>query len=223
MQDLIKQEQFELEVLDKLNSKRLLVPLVFIGGTMLRLCYGLERYSVDLDFWLAKKTDEKKYFQAIKNCLSSSYTLRDSMNKFNTFLFEIKASDYPRSLKIEIRKEIWTNKTEQAIAFSKNATNQIFITVASLDGILKSKFGALLNREAIRDAFDLEFLVKKGIKLDVPAQELEKALKIINSFGKKDYTVSLGSLLEEEQRRYYTKENFKILKMAITEKLREIR
>ena len=54
MQDLIKQEQFELEVLDRLKSGRFLDRLVFGGGTMLRLCFGLDRYSVDLDFWLLR-------------------------------------------------------------------------------------------------------------------------------------------------------------------------
>jgi predicted nucleotidyltransferase component of viral defense system len=52
MQDLIKQEQFEIEVLDRLKSGRFLDNLIFTGGTMLRLCYGLNRFSVDLDFWL---------------------------------------------------------------------------------------------------------------------------------------------------------------------------
>ena len=60
MQDLIKQEQFELEVLDRLQSGRFLDRLVFGGGTMLRLCYGLGRYSVDLDFWLLPATVGKK-------------------------------------------------------------------------------------------------------------------------------------------------------------------
>ena len=55
MQDLIKQEQFELEVLDRLKSGRFLDRLAFGGGTMLRLCHGLDRYSVDLDFWLLNK------------------------------------------------------------------------------------------------------------------------------------------------------------------------
>jgi hypothetical protein len=58
MRDLIKQEQFELEVLDRLQSGRFLDRLVFGGGTMLRLCYGLDRYSVDLDFWLRRKKDK---------------------------------------------------------------------------------------------------------------------------------------------------------------------
>lgn len=60
MQDLIKQEHFEIEVLEHLNSKRLLTNLVFTGGTMLRLCWGLARYSVDLDFWVTKSLDFRK-------------------------------------------------------------------------------------------------------------------------------------------------------------------
>jgi hypothetical protein len=40
MQDLIKQEQFEMEVLDRLKSGRFLDRMVFGGGTMLRLCFG---------------------------------------------------------------------------------------------------------------------------------------------------------------------------------------
>ncbi|MCX7991875.1 MAG: nucleotidyl transferase AbiEii/AbiGii toxin family protein, partial [Proteobacteria bacterium] len=49
MQDLVKQEHFEIEVLDRLKSGKLLDSLIFTGGTMLRLCYGLNRFSVDLD------------------------------------------------------------------------------------------------------------------------------------------------------------------------------
>ena len=47
-------EKFEIEVLDKMNSLKKLEPLVFGGGTMLRLCHELNRYSVDLDFWFIK-------------------------------------------------------------------------------------------------------------------------------------------------------------------------
>jgi len=32
---------------------------------------------------------------------------------------------------------------------------------------------------------------------------------------KRDYTVKLGALLEENERRYYTKNNFKLLKLEI--------
>ncbi len=70
MQDLEKQEQFELEVLDRLNSEKLLGNLVFGGGTMLRLCFGLNRFSVDLDFWVVKGIEFDKLFEDLKKCLS---------------------------------------------------------------------------------------------------------------------------------------------------------
>ena len=69
MSDLVKQEQFEIEVLDKLNSKRFLECLVFGGGTMLRLCYGLNRFSVDLDFWIVKDLCVSTLFDNIQKYL----------------------------------------------------------------------------------------------------------------------------------------------------------
>lgn len=59
MEDLKKQEQFEIEVLDKLKSGKFLDVLIFTGGSMLRLCQGLDRLSIDLDFWLYKEIDVK--------------------------------------------------------------------------------------------------------------------------------------------------------------------
>ncbi len=45
----------------------------FYGGTALRIFYGLNRYSEDLDFSLMKKEDFhlENYFVALKNCFSS--------------------------------------------------------------------------------------------------------------------------------------------------------
>lgn len=221
MQDLIKQEQFELEVLDKLNSKRFLNRLVLGGGTMLRLCFGLNRFSVDLDFWVLKQIEGNKLFKDLKAYLGAEYALKDCANKFYTLLFEIKSKDYPRSLKIEIRKERKKIKTEQAIAYSKYSNTQVFLRTVSLGDMAKGKISAFLERKEIRDVFDLEFLLKKGVTLDCPAGTAKELLKEIDVFDKKDYTVKLASLLEPSQRKYYLSENFKILKIALGEKLGE--
>jgi hypothetical protein len=119
VQDLIKQEQFELEVLNRLNSKKLLNSLVLGGGTMLRLCFGLNRFSVDLDFWMVKPADKTKLFKELKKYLGQFYRIEDCANKFYTLLFEIRSKDYPRSLKIEIRKDLKKIKYEQVIAYSR--------------------------------------------------------------------------------------------------------
>lgn len=219
MQDLAKQEQFELEVLDRLNSEKLLGNLVFGGGTMMRLCFGLNRFSVDLDFWVVKEIGFDKLFEDSKKCLSRFYVIADSANKFYTILFEIKSKDYPRSLKLEIRKEIKKITTEQAIAYSKYSNTQVLLNIVSLKDMMSAKIEAFLERKEIRDAFDIEFLLKKGIALDVPGEILTKVLKEIRFLSKKDYTAKLGSLLEAEERRYYSSEGLKILERAITSKL----
>ena len=219
MQDLIKQERFELEVLDRLNSQKILNNLVLGGGTMLRLCYGLNRFSLDLDFWVIKKLDQNKLYRELKEYLSQFYSLTDYANKFYTLIFEIKSRDYPRRLKIEIRKEMKKIKTAQAIAYSPYANTQVLMKVVSLEDMMRSKIEDFLKRKEIRDVFDMEFLLKKGVALNAPLKTLKQLLQEITSLGVKDYRVKLGSILEEPQRKYYLRENFKILKSAIQEKL----
>ncbi len=217
MHDPIKQEQFEIEVLEKLNSKRFLDHLVFTGGTMLRLCFGLNRFSVDLDFWIIKEMDTDKFFKDMLDYLSRFYFIKDAENEFYTILFEIKSNNFPKGLKIEIRKEKMEIETERAIAYSRFSNIQVFLKVVSLKDMMKAKIEAFLERKEIRDVFDIEFLVKKGIKLHLSPTIAKTLLDTINSLSKKDYTVKLGSLLEERERRYYIDENFKILKAELNE------
>ena len=215
MQDLIKQEQFEMEILETLNSSKLLDNLVLGGGTMLRLCYGLNRFSVDLDFWVVKKISFDGLFKKFKNCFKEKYTITDSANKFYTLLFELKSKDYPRSIKIEIRKEKKDISTEQTIAYSRYSNIQVLLKAVSLKDMMTAKIDAFLNRKEIRDIFDMEFLIKKGIEPDAPRNRLQKVLKGIDSLKRSDYTVKLGSILPAKQRQYYLQENFKILKQAL--------
>lgn len=220
MRDLIEQEKFELEVLDRLNSKRTLEKLIFVGGTMLRLCHGLNRFSIDIDFWLTKKVNKNKLFMEINKYFSQFYKISDSANKLNTLLFEFKSSKYPMNLKLEIRKEIKDIETEQVIAYSKYSNIQVLLRVPTLKAMMSEKIDAFLERKEIRDIFDIEFLYKKGIELKESPEKLIKILDGIKLFKKNDYKVKLGSLLEKEQRKYYINENFKILKAVINEKLK---
>jgi len=219
MQDLNKQEKFELEVLDRLNSGKFLNNLVFIGGTMLRLCYGLERFSVDLDFWVIKDIDFNKMYKDLKRYLDEYYTIVDSANKFYTILLELRSPEYPRSLKIEIRKEPKKIKVETSIAYSKLYNAQVMVKTLSLPDMMKTKIQAFLSRKEIRDVYDIEFLYKRGIPLDAEKETLIALQKGIDSLTKNDYSVKLGSLLESGQRKYYKEKNFTILKMHIRERL----
>lgn len=220
MQDLIKQEQFEIGVLDKLNSRKLLNNLVFCGGSMLRLCYELNRFSVDLDFWLTRALDVHNLYNTMKECLEESYTLSDTENKFYTLLFDIRSKAYPRSLKVEVRKQTKKVAIVRNIAYSKYANTQVLLNTVSLKDMMNLKIGTFIERKEIRDVFDIEFLLRKGIELPADTKTLNQLSKTIASLTKRDYTVKLGSLLDDDTRKYYVLENFKTLKLAINEKLK---
>jgi hypothetical protein len=72
-----------------------------------------------------------------------------------------------------------------------------------------NKVKALLDRNEIRDAFDIEFLLRKGISIPKISPEDRKMLREkINSFSINDFKVKLGSLLDSDMRKYYTEKKF---------------
>ena len=217
MRDLILHEQFELEILSRMQSGRLLDALVFTGGTMLRLCHGLERYSVDLDFRAPKNgMDWGKYARSLEEHLSRDYRVVDAANKRYSIVVELKSPAYPRSLKIEIRKDVSAVKTEMNIAYSPASTIQVIVKTVALDEMMKMKIEAFLNRKEIRDAYDLEFLIKRGIKFGADAKTAGRLLTGVEELGKKDFSVKLGALLPADLRKYYRQNGFKILRTELT-------
>ncbi|MEP0862169.1 MAG: nucleotidyl transferase AbiEii/AbiGii toxin family protein [Ignavibacterium sp.] len=219
MQTLQNLEVLEIEILELLNSIKVLEYLYFGGGTMLRLCHNLNRYSTDLDFWLDISSDSKQIYQSIRKHLADNYKLTDSMNKRNTLLFELKSPSVSRSLKIEIRKEQKEFDWEYKIAFSRFTTKQVMVKALTLDQMMKNKFEALLSRKIIRDAFDIEFLLMRGIELPSDKSLLKAALQIISNFKEQDFKVTLGSILDEKDRKFYLSNKFNLLKEEITKRL----
>lgn len=216
MQALQNLEKLEIEVLELLNSIKALDSLYFGGETMLRLCHNLNRYSTDIDFWLDIKTDPKSSFTSIKKILTDNYKLVDSANKKFTLLYEIKAPSLNRSLKIEIRKEQQNFEWERKIAFSKFSNKQVLVKGLTLKQMLTNKIEALLSRQIIRDCFDIEFLLMRGVNLPADKDKLQKVLSIINNFKELDYKVMLGSILDEKDRKFYIQNKFSFLKEELT-------
>ncbi len=222
MQDLQSLEIFEIGVLELLNSIRILDSLYFGGATMLRLCHNLNRYSTDLDFWLKKSTDSKDVFKKLKLALSEKYSILDSANKRNTLLFQFRKKGVRRSLKIEIRKGQTNFEWESKIAFSKFTSIQVKVQGLTLEQMMKNKIAAILSRKLIRDAFDIQFLIMRGIELPANKTELEAIRDIIQNFKARDFKVTLGSLLDAKEREFYLDNKFKLLEEEITSKLNSI-
>lgn len=211
--DIFQQHEiFEIEVLEKLKNNRFLESLVFGGGTMLRLCHNLPRYSADLDFWIVKDIKQATYFDRLKKFIAQSFDLTDAQNKHHTLLFEFRSGDYPRRIKIEIRKMMKECDFQDKIAFSRYSNKQVVLKTMTLDQMMKNKIDAIIERKEIRDGFDIEFMLRRGIHLpDLPARRFLQLKNVIGRFSEKEFKVTLASVLEPDIREYYITNRFNYL------------
>ncbi len=211
--DTFKQhEVFEIEVLDRMNSAKMLDPLVFGGGSMLRLCHELNRYSVDLDFWFVKKVSQNDFFDKGLKTFEKYYEITDAQIKHYTILFELRSAQYPKRLKIEIRRELKDWDYQQDIAFSKFSTKQVILKTHTLDQTINNKIEAFLDRGEIRDCLDIEFMVRRGV--EIPLKEEKESIAFrekLSLLKDQDFKVKLGSIIENDTREYYIANRFRFL------------
>jgi predicted nucleotidyltransferase component of viral defense system len=217
MKRLEDHESFEMAFLNLLASHRLTGALVFGGGTMLRLCHELPRYSIDLDFWFYKETDFSAFFRRLRDAASAGYEITDAQEKFHSLLVEMRRARGTTKLKIEVRKKVApTGSSEQKIAFSPHFPSQVLVRGFTLKKMFKNKVSALIERGEVRDAFDLEFLLRKGIEPDLSDEERKAVMKRLKGFKKKDFDVKLGSIILPDVREYYRVSRFAFLEEKLT-------
>ena len=184
---------------------------------MLRLCHELPRYSLDMDFWFFREMDFETYYDHLGDHVQSDFDVTDMQNKFYSILMEIRRRAGTSRLKIEIRKVLApAGGTEEKIAFSPHFPTQVLLRGFTLREMCKSKVMALLDRGEIRDAFDLEFMVRRGVALDLDAEQREDILTRLRGFRKRDFDVKLGSVLLPEVRGYYREKKFAYLEEKLT-------
>jgi len=169
----------------------------FYGGTALRIFYGLDRYSEDLDFSLLKPDSNfsiKPYFKAvldefkslgltvsIKEKKKTKQTAIDSaFLKTETIWQEIILEDIIKEtgvrsnktlkIKIEVDRQPPLNfKTEEKLLLRPFS---FYVKCFAKPSLFAGKMHALLfrkwkNRVKGRDWYDLEWYIKQGIPLDV--------------------------------------------------------
>jgi len=212
MQRLIEHEALQMAMLHWLGSKRFLASLAFGGETMLRLCHELPRYSLGLEFSFFKKESYDSFHDRLYAALLKDHDVIDAQNGDYSIILEVKRKRRMPKLKIEITKTMASpGSIEEKIAFSPHFPIQILVRGFTLQQMLQNKIVALLARGEIRDAFDLEFFVRKGIDLSLPEVEKKKVLKKLKGFKKRDFDVKLGGILQPELRDYYRRKGFSYL------------
>ncbi|MDR3238061.1 MAG: nucleotidyl transferase AbiEii/AbiGii toxin family protein [Spirochaetia bacterium] len=179
----------------------------FYGGTCLRIFYGLQRFSEDMDFSLLQADENFKlenYFDAIKTEFQSlgrevvitrkekktQTNIESAFLKDNTKIYNLEFST-EKNVKIKIEVD-----TQPPAGFSTEHKLLMlpfsFMTRCyTLPDLFAGKMHALLfrawkNRVKGRDWYDFEWYVRNNISLDF--RHLRQRTEQINSISEKDFT-----------------------------------
>lgn len=176
MQKHMLKEYLQLMILDYLTTTRYIRKLAFIGGTYLRLKFGIDRFSEDLDFdckdlpreEFMKLTDDVLLF--LQRSGFNTEIRKDENPKLKAFrrnfyfpelLFSLGLSGYKNErflLKIESEdQQIEYNKE---LAYIKGCGFFFSFPAPTDEVICAMKISALLSRQKGRDFYDVMFLLQ---------------------------------------------------------------
>ena len=191
LRDTILKEVLHTDILMALHDSGFANSLVFQGGTALRLCYGNERYSEDLDF-VRSIPLEPTHFETFKEALKASMSERHGLN------VRIADSKQPldeRTTEHSVVVHRWTAVVEIERPGARNqrinievadvpaydarprmisspypqySANSVMLNVSSEKEILADKVVAVAGRNYIkaRDLWDIKWLRDKGVELN---------------------------------------------------------
>lgn len=135
--------------------------LGFKGGTAAYLFYGLNRFSVDLDFDLLDKNKEERVFERIKKILENHGTLKECRKKRYSLFYLLSYHDKERdaqNIKIEINRRDFGSKYELKSYLG------IAMKVMVKEDMAAHKLVAMYERKGKtnRDIFDVHFFLQNN-------------------------------------------------------------
>lgn len=203
---LTKQQQAEhLEVMTAICHGFLKkgLPMVLKGGTALRLCYGLNRFSEDLDFDCAKSLNLEPSIKEIFAQLGKSQARLRSPNisiKKNTDTAKRYRVIYAGDVHLKIETSLRGTPDDNDIVEING------ILTYKIDKLIQQKLGALSGRTAARDLHDVIYLYENFCE-KFGEDELEtitalynnqsSILTEYNSAYSEDVILSIADLLED--------------------------
>ncbi len=150
--------------------------LVFKGGTALSRCYGLNRFSEDLDFTVQEDRDFVTLVDRGLDDFGIRHTIKQLRNDDAGSKHRIKIEGplYSGSektlcnitLDLSRREAIVLPPSIITIGYHMDVIPTFDVYAMSEPEIFAEKIRAVMSRESARDLYDLVFLLKKKISVD---------------------------------------------------------
>lgn len=230
MRPVIEKELLHYDILFALDAAGLLDRLTFQGGTALRLCYGAQRFSEDLDF-VGGHGFRAAELRGIKDCIVERVGKRHGLQvdvkqpgrperdttsrRVTVYRWQIRVTtaperrDLPRQMiRIEIADVPAYTRVPRPLQsnydFLPDGYRDLIVLVESLDEILADKLVSLPACTAYvrhRDIWDLHWLRQQGAHPDA-----ELIWRKVRDYGVEDYPALVLELIGRLHAIVYGKE-----------------
>jgi len=187
--------------------------IYFKGGTCLQKCYGIKRFSEDLDFNYVDIEIEKiivfieNIFETkIKDYYETRFGISFSI-RFRGILFN-GSNQSMCKISFDFRnRDIYNEPLKIIIRPTYHDLPNYFLLALDKEEILAEKIRAILTRYKARDVYDLNELLLDGVRIDIVL--VNKKLKTYNK------TCDLEEFAEklEEKRSIYSEEMLRLTRI----------
>ena len=205
--DYLKHKAILLQILKDIYFDTSIAPYLGLkGGTAALLFYGLNRYSLDLDFDLLDESKEAEVFDKIQKIIASYGKITDSYIKKFNLLNVISYAPSAHKIKIEINRRSFGSRYEL-----KTLLGISMLVMVETD-TYAHKLMAMYERvgKTSRDIFDVYFFEKKGWEINKTIVEgrsnmsfketLVKCVELLEKMDNKHILDGLGELLTDSQK-----------------------
>ena len=180
--------------------------LGFKGGTAAFMFYGLDRFSVDLDFDLLDDGKADVVFEQVVKIVKKYGTLKESYKKRFSLFCMISYEDKARNIKVEINRRLFDSRYE--IKTYLGVSMQVMV----LQDMFAHKLMAMYERigATSRDIYDVWFFLQNRFPINktivenrsgVPfRQVLIKCIDQLEKMDNRHILAGLGELLIPRQK-----------------------
>jgi predicted nucleotidyltransferase component of viral defense system len=131
------------------------LPMVLKGGTALLLCYGLDRFSEDLDFDAPKKFNVAGRVEKILAQRTMSHSVRTVKDTATVQRLKAHYTGVTSDRLLKIETSFRTQPSEDETVTIDG------IRTYSIQALIAQKIDALEHRTAARDLYDISFLINQ--------------------------------------------------------------
>ncbi|MDP3093580.1 MAG: nucleotidyl transferase AbiEii/AbiGii toxin family protein [bacterium] len=208
--NIVTHKNILIKILKDIYTDHAIGPILgFKGGTAAYLFYGLDRFSVDLDFDLLEESKEDFVFEEARKILEKYGVVKEAGKKRFNLSFVLAYSDKTpaaQNIKVDINRRGFGSK------YKVESYLGISMKVMTQEDMFAHKLCAMYERitKTNRDIYDVWYFLEKNWPVNKEIVEtrtgmpfknfLQKCIDLLEKTDKRSILAGMGELLNEKQK-----------------------